>query len=991
MLLAEYEKEGRDTYGRFAQAIAGILRAALQPLSNIQVQQIQHRAKDLKSLRKKVADRGIGDEVPIDGKIKDLAGCRVVLYTNSDVARFERENIIPTNFEIDWQLTKVHYPVPGTDSADLPFISRNYVVRLKEDRVSLPEYAEFAGLLCEIQVQTSLNHAWAETEHNIIYKSPELVDFGTAAMADIKQRLNRIANDYLRPAGDEFQRVRADFEQLLAGKELLDRNILRQLAESHDNAERMQLLDEFADKVIPNYDDIANVYGDIRDAVLKMLRATLSEGQVTTLPRAEHVVDRAASILERLHFISVEQAFDDYSEMYLLSPSGVIRRRWVQAVRRLAEHNLEVWKKAGPIVQQLLVEHLLGLGQEKLLGISHLAFETLHSVLDTQVSGTEMMTFESIKISRGSVVWSQALQDVRHRALGLLEQLLLSVVSDAERQYAVNAITETWRLAFVGRPSPDLIAGMLRDARKVIDVLRRGLSICNYLLREHIEHKLWYLRYYARNLPHEFHKDESVKAELAALFSSIETLQIEINADKDFLMFKTLYGHEAIFPSQWAADDFDHELQRAYRVEAFNNSVAGITQENIEQWRERLLLYSGIRSGDGADPIPFYEFLRTLGSAKPVLSMWLAERMDGDLSRYSPALLEGIDRDSSFSARLRSLIETWIAGAIHLREVAFFLECARIDHLSLLQPAMERAIATDDSGAVRALIEVFTRRFADLGKDTLRLSLLPGITFLTAHNDFGWTDSLWMAPNAKTFYGAFEETDVKNTLANLVHKPEISDADSRLLARFAARQPRLLIEFFASRVGIESAQELPEYQAIPYQLGELKQPLREHVEVVLRAMATWYAQEPSLFSFRGGRFLASIFGNAEAEIVEVLIRWIQAHGPGCAPFVVAIVHSFQGELDVTRVCRELVAVLPAGDAQLEDVEGLLFQVGGTTGEFGLVDAYKEVRRHIVEWQADAATHVRKFAQGFLHNIDQAIASEQQAAEQRLQQRKLGFR
>ena len=308
MLLAKYEKDGRDRYGRLAAAIAAILQSALKIQPDIQVQQIQHRAKDPESLRKKMSDRGIREHAPIDVAIKDLAGCRVVLYTNSDVARFERENIVQTNFEIDWGQTKVHYPVPGTESADSPFTSKNYVVSLKADRLSLPEYAEFAGLRCEIQIQTSLNHAWSETAHNITYKKPDLVDFGTAAMKDIEQRLNRIANKYLRPARDEFQRVRADFQQLLAGKSLLDRNILRQLVESQDNSERLELLDEFADKVIPHFDDIINVHGEIRDALLNMLRATLLGSAVsTTWPRAEHVVDRAASIIERLQYISVER------------------------------------------------------------------------------------------------------------------------------------------------------------------------------------------------------------------------------------------------------------------------------------------------------------------------------------------------------------------------------------------------------------------------------------------------------------------------------------------------------------------------------------------------------------------------------------------------------------------------------------------------------------------------------------------------------------
>jgi hypothetical protein len=46
----------------------------------------------------------------------------------------------------------------------------------------LPEYARFAGLHCEIQVQTILNHAWSETSHDIIYKDNLGPGFGKRAL-----------------------------------------------------------------------------------------------------------------------------------------------------------------------------------------------------------------------------------------------------------------------------------------------------------------------------------------------------------------------------------------------------------------------------------------------------------------------------------------------------------------------------------------------------------------------------------------------------------------------------------------------------------------------------------------------------------------------------------------------------------------------------------------------------------------------------------------
>ena len=65
----------------------------------------------------------------------------------------------------------------------------------------LPEYANFAGMRCEIQVQTILNHAWAEMAQDTVYKAPKLGDFGARHFDSIKKRLHKVARKYLLPAG----------------------------------------------------------------------------------------------------------------------------------------------------------------------------------------------------------------------------------------------------------------------------------------------------------------------------------------------------------------------------------------------------------------------------------------------------------------------------------------------------------------------------------------------------------------------------------------------------------------------------------------------------------------------------------------------------------------------------------------------------------------------------------------------------------------------
>ena len=65
-------------------------------------------------------------------------GSRVILYTNADVISFVSSGVISDNFEVNWDRTKFHYPVAEPTAED-GFVSYNYVIRLKDDRLALPE------------------------------------------------------------------------------------------------------------------------------------------------------------------------------------------------------------------------------------------------------------------------------------------------------------------------------------------------------------------------------------------------------------------------------------------------------------------------------------------------------------------------------------------------------------------------------------------------------------------------------------------------------------------------------------------------------------------------------------------------------------------------------------------------------------------------------------------------------------------------------------
>ena len=150
--LNDYTTTHKAKYHDLAKTVVAILTAALSTRDDIALPVLtKERAKSEESLRLKLEQRGLAISDAIEEQIKDLAGCRLVFNTNTDVETFLQSGIIFDNFDVDRTETKIHHPVSDERSANDEYRATHYLVSLKSERLSLPEYARFAGLRCEIQ------------------------------------------------------------------------------------------------------------------------------------------------------------------------------------------------------------------------------------------------------------------------------------------------------------------------------------------------------------------------------------------------------------------------------------------------------------------------------------------------------------------------------------------------------------------------------------------------------------------------------------------------------------------------------------------------------------------------------------------------------------------------------------------------------------------------------------------------------------------------
>lgn len=192
-VLAQYDQQYKK-YKRFANEVEHQLRSILEE-EGIVCNAITSRVKERDSLDKKI-DIKMDKYSDLSG-ITDIAGIRIITYYDNDVDRVakivEREFCVDKENSIDKR--------EALDPEKFGYCSVHYVVTLNETRLQLSEYRAYAGMKCEIQIRTVLQHAWAEIEHDLGYKNE------IAVPRDIRRSFSRLAG-LLEVADKEFQEIR---------------------------------------------------------------------------------------------------------------------------------------------------------------------------------------------------------------------------------------------------------------------------------------------------------------------------------------------------------------------------------------------------------------------------------------------------------------------------------------------------------------------------------------------------------------------------------------------------------------------------------------------------------------------------------------------------------------------------------------------------------------------------------------------------------------
>lgn len=162
-ILSEFDAK-KKIYAGFTEKLQH-LTAELLRAGDIQVHSVASRLKDRVMLERKLtAEPGKYREL---GEITDIIGVRIVTYFSEDVDRVSK--VIEREFDVDWTTSIDKRATLDPDR--FGYLSLHYIVTLGAARAVFRENQRFAGLKAEIQIRSILQHAWAEIEHDLGYKT----------------------------------------------------------------------------------------------------------------------------------------------------------------------------------------------------------------------------------------------------------------------------------------------------------------------------------------------------------------------------------------------------------------------------------------------------------------------------------------------------------------------------------------------------------------------------------------------------------------------------------------------------------------------------------------------------------------------------------------------------------------------------------------------------------------------------------------------------
>jgi|CXWL01.1.fsa_nt_gi hypothetical protein len=704
------------------------------------------------------------------------------------------------------------------------------------------------------------------------------------------------------------------------------------------------------------------------------------ESEITKYQNASTLIVRAVEALKELRYLETKpvlHALLNYSQHQLEN----VRASAIAGLEELARYDVKVFygdeKRTGigDTPQKQIINELELLIDDDLKTHFSAVLALIDGLLSPTIHGTTWSS-KSATLLQGPTPALPAIEDIRRRSIQILKRMYGNATTTFQKLEIIRVLNQATRTYGLGTTNENTAKMIIRDTLDVLNLYASLIPTEDLQIIQKLEDRSYWIFYHANH------------QEIATAALAVEDA---IRQHSEYQIYKTLIGSEGKF-LDWAtlkSEDGSGEEADKFRKDKAGEFATSITSENYPEWRQRILTYTQTESNDLATSPVFYDFLRAFAAAQSKLALQLISTDSERIKEFLIPMLRSLWGGPEMR-ETKNLVISWIEHGRYLQQCTKqFLDCAHVDR-DMLALLLGKAKQLGDLDTIATVISVAVSNYSSDKPWLINDLFLPALEVLTENSKTNWIFDFWFRRTSRAVVGALSEQGVNLILRNLLALKTIEHQAEEVLYLIAQRFPQKVLQFLCQRLATDSEGKdtlVSTYDAIPFQLHKLNEPLSKIPAEAVRMIREQYDGYHSMFIFRGARLLKIIFPDFPEEFEAELLKIVRDGGDPNYEFVLAILRNYEGAPFIHKVCKEVIKALPSDSPFRTEVAIALESTGVVMGEFGMAEAYDRKRNEVNGWLADPDEKVQEFAKWYMANMERMAAAERKRAEEEIALRK----
>jgi ppGpp synthetase/RelA/SpoT-type nucleotidyltranferase len=941
-------KQKKDIYENFSVAVTNILKTILDSIG-FKYQHIPSRVKEVYSLEEKLKTNRDLQKIKNVSEVQDLAGCRIIFYLDSDIKKFA--NYIYKEFEVIKKDLKY---------SDDDYNADHFVVKLKKDRLKLPEYYMYKDLLCEIQLTTILFHSWAEMAHDVLYKDKEeLSKFDIESYKAIQKIFSDVMKKYIKEANRSFEFAYWLVEKLRKGKKVFSIEFfseitdLTSLNEIHQNLSLLyQFTQQYGDKTPKGF----NIINIIKIVLVKSktLQQKPIKNSIMDISGYSYEDNAKISmdILGYLRYLYIEEVLEITMDLSL-DKNQEIRKKALEVIKTIAEYNLNVLNKINYGAQIFVLKKIESLNSSLLTKYFEAICELLKAILDPEFEGSSMDSYKTFTIKFGPMPVTDQLKKIRKRAINTLKKLYRIQNNLVRKITIIKILDNASQLPTRGEVNEDMKKMVIDNTNYVLAFYLSIISSADNEILRIIEEQLYWFK-------HRLKEEE---------LTNLQKVKEIICSNKEYEIYRVFVGF-----TRGISSDYKNEVE--FRNRKIEEYIGNISSDNFKIWKSRIFSIAKKYNIVGAGELQFFnKFLNFLSKQKSNLGIKLIK--EKDLEPFLIHIISGIWQ-SKLKSKARKIIEQWIKNEEKLDIcVDLFSYVSEID-LKILEKIF---ITAKKKKATEVLNKIIIATIISKNKKIKKIFLNTMIE-LTNNNSSEWSRSYLGDPEFILDTLTIDEYEI--ILENLLLAKNISHYEEVVLYPIAKKSPEKVINLFHKRLSCSKGKRYSDrYKAVPYSLGDLSKILRDKKDIVIDSLLKWFKEKDRIHHFEAAHLLNIIFPQFDDTLEKICIKFIKSSDERAIETVFGILGAYEGEKFLLKTCKAIIKKYPKNTGFKKELFRVLSKTGTVSGEYGFVEAYKKKKELIKEWYKDKSKDVKQFYKEYIKFLDKMILYEKKEADEEI--------